>query len=290
MKRFSISGFTLAGSPFDEQLRLLSGAGVPGIGICESMLPADTSSEKLARQVAAAGLRATVCVTEAVSPLPLVHFAGPNDPEERISQLQAGVRRLAPFHPEAVVIVTGASIGRETDAARAIAVDGISRVAAVAKQEGVRLALEPIHRLDKNDWSLVSDIPGALTILEEIGDDNIGLLIDSFHLWDTPAVTRHIRQAGHRIVAVHLSDWGAERRSWADRRLMGDGVIDLPSFVRAAEDAGFTGTYDCEIFSDNGMLGVAAYPDSLWSIPPEELVAKCVTSWYRLAGTAGVEP
>jgi sugar phosphate isomerase/epimerase len=290
MRRFSICNFTLAAAPFETQVRLLSDAGVPGMGICESMLPGERSSVELARELSIAGLKATICITETVSPLPLVHFAGPNDPEERVLKLQSAIRRLAPFEPEAVAILTGPEGDRDIDAARSVAVEGIARVAEVAREEGVTLALEPIHRLDRQDWSLVSDIPGALSILEETGDDTIGLLVDSFNLWDSPDVERHIRDAGRRIVAVHIHDWSADRRSWADRQVMGDGMIDLAGFIRAAEAAGFTGTYDCEIFSDDGRLGVAEYPDSLWSLPPEELVTRCVRAWGDLARAAGIEP
>ena len=35
--------------------------------------------------------------------------------------------------------------------------------------------------------------------------------------------------------------------------------------------AGFDGHYDVEIFSDDGHFGVG-YPDSLWRLPPKEVV------------------
>jgi sugar phosphate isomerase/epimerase len=167
-------------------------------------------------------------------------------------------------------------------------VDGIARVAEVARAEGVRLALEPIHAADASDWSLVSDIPAALALLDEIGDPSIGLLVDTFHLWDTPDVEAHIRAAGPRIAAVHVNDHGRDHRSWADRRIMGSGVIDVVGWLRACEDAGFRGHYDCEIFSDDGTLGVADYPDSLWRLPGPELARQCVEAFDRVAAEAEV--
>ena len=42
---------------------------------------------------------------------------------------------------------------------------------------------------------------------------------------------------------------------------------------RALDAAGWDGLYDIEIFSDNGTFG-AAYADSLWDLPPEELLPR----------------
>jgi hypothetical protein len=39
------------------------------------------------------------------------------------------------------------------------------------------------------------------------------------------------------------------------------------------DDAGWDGLYDVEIFSDDGTFGTA-YPDSLWAVPPDELLPR----------------
>ncbi len=286
--RFSICNFTLLTTPFAEQFGAMAGAGATGMGVCEGMIPEDWSPEHVRGELDAHDLRATICLPALLSPLPLVLFPGPDSVDERVAGLQESVRRLAPLEPEAVLILTGPAQGLDPAEARARAVDGIARVAEVARAEGVRLGLEPIYAADAADWSLVSDVPGALELLDEIGDPTIGLVVDTFHLWDTPDVEAHIRAAGPRIAAVHVNDRGRDHRSWADRRIMGTGVIDLPGWLRACEDAGFRGHYDCEIFSDDGSFGVGEYPDSLWRLPGAELARRCVESFERVAAEAGV--
>jgi sugar phosphate isomerase/epimerase len=47
----------------------------------------------------------------------------------------------------------------------------------------------------------------------------------------------------------------------------------MAEILHKLDAAGFRGFYDVEIFSDNGEFDVA-YPDSLWKLPPEEIVER----------------
>ena len=73
------------------------------------------------------------------------------------------------------------------------------------------------------------------------------------------------------IGGVHISDWYANSRGWADRAFPGEGTIHLGKLISAIDKAGFEGFYDIEILSDNGQFAIA-YPDSLWRLPATEIV------------------
>jgi sugar phosphate isomerase/epimerase len=81
------------------------------------------------------------------------------------------------------------------------------------------------------------------------------------------------RRHARRIVGVHLSDRRDPPRGWCDRVLPGDGVIPLPEIFAALEAGGFNGWYDLEVLSDNGLFG-NDYADSVWKLPPEQIVRK----------------
>ena len=51
--------------------------------------------------------------------------------------------------------------------------------------------------------------------------------------------------------------------------------------LRALEAAGYNGWYDLEVLSDNGMFG-NNYPDSLWQVPPVQLVSRARAAFERL--------
>jgi sugar phosphate isomerase/epimerase len=273
--RFSMCGFTLMTTPFVDGLDAIAEAGVPGVGICEALIPEGWGADRLRSELDRRDLKPTICISALLSPLPLVLFPGPDDPTERERNLAESIRLFGAIGAESVVVLTGPAQSRSVDEAETIAFGALARLADVAAASGIRLGLEPIYRADHENWSLVWDLPGAIRVVDAIDHPSLGITVDPFHLWDTSDFHGWIRRAGPRIAAVHVNDRGADHRSWADRRVPGTGIIDLPGMLRACEDAGYLGAYDCEIFSDNGTLAVAEYEDSLWDRPAITVVREC---------------
>ena len=98
-------------------------------------------------------------------------------------------------------------------------IDGLRRVAAAADAAGVRLGLEPIHASQRDALTLIKTIPQALELLYEAGLPDVGVMVDLWHVWDTPEVERHLAENVDRITGVHVSDWFPDARS--DRALPG---------------------------------------------------------------------
>ncbi|MGH3041364.1 MAG: sugar phosphate isomerase/epimerase family protein, partial [Gaiellaceae bacterium] len=111
---------------------------------------------------------------------------------------------------------------------------------------------------------------------------------DTWHLWDTPDLLAEIERHADRIVAVHVNDWRAETRGWCDRVLPGDGVSDLPGILRALHDAGWRGSYDLEVFSDDGTFG-SPYRDSLWREDSGDILRRGHDAFRQLWDRAAVE-
>ena len=264
--RFAVSEFSTMPLSFDEDVAAYAAGGAAGIGLAEAKLPEGQDRESLAR-LREAGLKATICLPAGLSVLPLPAFPGPDDPEERIASLCASVRRLAAFDPETVLCLTGPVGERDPQEARRIVVDGLREVARTGAEVGVRVALEPIHASARDDFTMVDNLPDTVDLLEEVGEP-MGILFDTWHLWDTPDVLDHIRAHAHRFPAVHVNDWRDPTRGWDDRALPGEGIMDLPAIFGALEAGGFDGWYELEIFSTE------TYPDSLLKLDPAELVRR----------------
>jgi sugar phosphate isomerase/epimerase len=137
---------------------------------------------------------------------------------------------------------------------------------------------------EQEDWTLVTTLGEAAALVEEAGAD-VGLVFDTWHLWDTPALADEIARFGDRFVAVQVNDWRRPTRSWCDRVLPGDGVIDLASVLDAVEATGWAGCYDLEVFSDDGTFG-HAFEDSLWRLSPRELAARGRARFTELEETS----
>jgi sugar phosphate isomerase/epimerase len=251
MTRLSISQITTVTQSFADDLDVYRSAGADGIGIWEMKLQ-DESLERFR----ASGLEAAAAIPAVPSILPLPLMEGPDDPEQRVEAIRAGIRRLAPFEPACVLFLTGPGGDRGT------ILEGIRAIADEGRACGVRVALEPIQREFAVHWTIVSSLDEAAELVDEAGAD-AGLMYDTWHLWREPVeqIVRH----RERIYGVHIADWRDPTRNTNDRVLPGDGIVDYAPILDALR---WDGLFDLEIFSD------AELPDSLWNDDPGEVAER----------------
>ena len=108
---------------------------------------------------------------------------------------------------------------------------------AYAAPRGVRFAMEPINRYETD---LVNTVEEGLQLIEEVGADNLGLLLDTFHMnIEEPAIEASIRRAGPRIFHFHVAD--------SNRWYPGAGHLDFPALIHALRDTGYHGYVSAEI-------------------------------------------
>jgi sugar phosphate isomerase/epimerase len=182
----------------------------------------------------------------------------------RIAAICAGIRRLAPFKPSTVFCATGSRGDRSDREARAIVLEGLKRICATAEEVGVVLSLEPMTRESgvMIDGPIVATIEEALGVFADVGSSGSGLVVDVWHLWDSPGFLEQLTQHAGRITALQTNDY-REPRSARDRAMPGDGISDVPRIFGALERGGFRGWYDLEVFSDE-----------LWQLPPREFMRR----------------
>lgn len=273
--KLSISQSSTYPASFEEDLAAYRKAGVDGVGIWEYKLPRG-QDERLREELAKSGLKATLCVPEVPSIVPDNFFAQPVDAAARRKELCAAIRRLAAFDPLGVMVLPGAP-GDDAKRTREIVVDGLKAAADAAGEAGVLLGLEPLR---KSAGSIVTTLPETIEMIEDIGTGNIRIIYDTWHFWDLPDWYENTLKYADRIIGVQINDWREPVRSWADRVLPGDGIMDLPFIFGTLEKAGYKGWYDVEVFSDNGLFG-DDYPDSLWKLSAEEFARRAVGSFRR---------
>lgn len=271
---FSLSEISTVAASFRDDLRAYAAAGFDGIGIWEMKLGDDDAADLAAFRES--GLRATNCVPAVPSVLPNAVIEGPEDVEERVRSICASMHRFAPFEPDCVLCLTGPAGDRDEHEARSLVVDGLRRIAAAADSAGVRLGVEPIHVSQRDALTMVTTIPQTLELLYEAGLPDVGVLVDLWHLWDTPDVERHLRETVGRITGVHVSDWFDDRRG--DRALPGEGSSRTAELIQVLADAGWNGPWDVEIFGDPDS------PESLWSHDVDEAARLAYAALATVAG------
>lgn len=256
----SLSEISTVGASYREDLRAYAAAGFEGIGLWESKLGEDDDAGLAALR--GSGLRATNCVPAVPSVLPNAVIEGPGDVDVRVRSICDSLHRFARYAPDCVLCLTGPAGDRDEDEARQLVIDGLRRIAAAADSAGVRLGLEPIHASERDGLTIVTTIPETLELLAEAGLPDVGLMVDLWHLWDTPEIERHLTEQVGRITGVHVSDWFGDGRG--DRALPGEGVSRTAELISVLRGAGWRGPWDVEIFGD------PTRPDSLWSLDVDE--------------------
>lgn len=149
------------------------------------------------------------------------------------------------------------------------AVTRFAECAKVLNDHGVRLGLEWVgpktSRTGKHEFIYRMD--QLLDMEAEMGQPNLGLLVDSFH-WFTAHHTQEELEAVpvEKVVHVHINDAPDKPRDEQidqQRLLPGEGVIDLKAFLSALKTIGY-----------QDYMGVETFSKELPQLPPDESAAR----------------
>lgn len=140
-------------------------------------------------------------------------------------------------------------------------VQSLAELSEVARHYGVRLALEYMSL----PGSSVCTFGQAKDIIDAVGRENVGILLDTWHHYAAGSLPEDILQAkGSDIFMVHVSDCPERVPGTAVRTescLPGDGVVPLREMLANLVSIGYEGVVSAEIFSP-----------SVREMPPELLI------------------
>ncbi|SCL26715.1 sugar phosphate isomerase/epimerase family protein [Micromonospora aurantiaca (nom. illeg.)] len=241
-------------------------AGIPAIGLWREPV-AEIGVPAAARLVADAGLR--------VSSLCRGGFLTAADDAGRVEALADNRRAIdeaAALDAACLVLVVGGLPpgSRDLAGARQRVADALAELAPYAAERGVRLALEPLHPMYCADRAVLSTLGQALDLAEAFPAEQVGVVVDTFHVWWDPDVWRQIARAGARIASFQVCDFLTPLPAdvLLGRGMMGDGHIDFPPLRRAVEAAGYTGDVEVEIFNAE-----------VWATDPDRVLATMIARY-----------
>ena len=152
-----------------------------------------------------------------------------------------------------VVLVCGADPRQSLEVSRQQIQKGITALIPHAQNNGVKLAIEPLHPMYAGDKSAVVSLGQANDMCEAIASPWVGIAIDVYHLWWDNELKNEIIRCGKNknILAFHVCDWRVPTIDFlTDRGLMGEGCIPVRQIRMWVEEAGFDGYNEVEVFSE----------------------------------------
>jgi sugar phosphate isomerase/epimerase len=247
LDRFSLNQRTIASWTVEEVVSHCARAGVPSVGLWREPV-AETGLERSATLVREAGLR--------VSSLCRGGFFTTAEPAQRAAVLEDNQRAIdeaATLGAACLVLVVGGLPPGSTDlpGAREQVRDVLAQLAPYAGERGVRLALEPMHPIFCSDRGVLSTLDQALDLAEGFPAEQVGVVVDAYHVWWDPRAEAAIARAAGRIASFQVSDWVVPlpADNLLGRGLPGDGCIDLRRLRRVTDEAGYTGDIEVEVFN-----------------------------------------
>lgn len=272
LARFSLNQMTVRQLPLPDLVAACADLGVPAVGLWREPVQA-YGVEAAAKLVRDAGL--------AVTTLCRGGFLTATDPAERARALddnRRAVDEAATLGTEVLVLVSGGlpAGSRDLRGARERIADALAELGPYAEAHGVRLAVEPLHPMFAADRCVVSTLAQALDLAERFPARQVGVAVDTYHVWWDDGAPAQIARAGAggRIHTFQLADWVTPLPAGVlnGRGQLGDGAIDLREWRAHVEAAGYTGSIEVELFND-----------ALWARDGREVLAETVERFTRHA-------
>ncbi|APU16735.1 MULTISPECIES: sugar phosphate isomerase/epimerase family protein [Actinoalloteichus] len=247
LSRLSLNQATIKYAGMEQAVSACLRAEIPGIGLWREPV-AEYGLRKTGALLRQAGLTPTSMCRGGF-------FTSP-DSDQRIKDLadnRAAVDECAELGvPELVLVSGGLPEGsRDVDGARSLVLDSLAELAPYAGERGVRLAIEPLHPMFCSDRCVVATLAQALDLASHFPAEQVGVVVDTYHIWWDPTVYQAIERAAGRISAFQVCDWITPLPAGVllGRGMMGDGCIELRRMRKAVDEAGYAGPIEVEIFN-----------------------------------------
>ena len=269
---FSLNSATVLHLGLVELLREAERRGFQAVGLWRDNLEG-MPLEKVARLLEVSGLRLSSLCRAGL-------FTHPEARGRRaaLGESKVAVDQAAALGAAALVVVPGGLVGRDLSGSRQMVRDSLGELATYADEQGVKLAVEPMHPLLVQERSVITSLREANNLVEDLGNDCLGVTYDTYHVWWDSALALETARCTGRIWSVQVADWlPPTGRLTACRGVPGEGCIDLPGVLALArEDGAYAGDIEVEVLSE-----------AWWGAGPEATLDAVVAGLAALAARPG---
>ncbi|MCG3419426.1 sugar phosphate isomerase/epimerase family protein [Oceanobacillus jordanicus] len=257
LKRMSLNQITTEQLNLEEAVQACTKAEVPWISLWRHKIE-EIGLKQSKKLVKDAGLQVSSLCRGGMFPAATKTLR-----KKSLDENRRAVEEAAELGTDVLVLVCGSSSEHDIEACRGWVNEGIEELVPFAASHGVKLGIEPLHPMYAADRSVVVTLGEAMSLAEKYAPDQVGVVVDVFHVWWDSELYQQIERAEGRILGFHVSDWNVPiTDTFKARKLMGDGVIDIPRIRAAVEKAGYQGPIEVEIMNED-----------LWNMAGDEVLA-----------------
>lgn len=273
LSRFSINQMTVKQLSLPELTAACRELGVGNVGLWREPVQA-YGVEAAAELVRDAGLRVTTLCRGG-----FLTAVGADARAEALADNRRAVDEAAALGTDTLVLVSGGLPPGDKDlrAARERIADALAELGPYAEEHGVRLAIEPLHPMFASDRCVVSTLTQALDLAERFPAQQVGVTVDTYHIWWDDRAPEQIARAGAggRIHTFQLADWTTPLPEGVlnGRGQIGDGAVEMREWKGYVEAAGYTGAIEVELFNEG-----------LWARDGREVLAETAARFAAYAG------
>ena len=267
LQKLCIHTITTKPWPIEVAAKKYAHAGVKGISVWRSAVE-DKNITEISRLIRNEGLEIVSYVRGGFFPHHTVEGR-----RKAIDENKRIIDEAAELGAPLIVLVCGADPKQSLSESRKQIIDGIAAVLPHARDNGIKLAIEPLHPMYADNRSAINTLKQANDACEQLATDWVGVAVDVYHVWWDPDLEKEIQRCGKmkKIFAFHICDWKTPTTDILnDRGLMGEGCIPIPRIRDWVENAGFNGFHEVEIFSN-----------TYWAENQDEFLTKIINAYKK---------
>jgi len=171
--------------------------------------------------------------------------------EDAVSDAIEAVLQAVELRADTLIVLAGGKNNHIKTHLRRTLCQALDRLAAVAAEHGVRLALEPFHPGCGDEWSFVNDLQSTLDIIERVDNPALGLVLDTYHTGMDCDALRWLPDVAPHVHLVQLGDGRHCPHGEMNRCLLGEGCVPLHDLMELLHESGYRGAWEVELIGED---------------------------------------
>ena len=121
----------------------------------------------------------------------------------------------------------------------------------IAEDYGVRLAVEPCLGFRKNTFNFFDSLPNQLQAIQEFSPEQVGLVLDLYHMGETDQPESLLAKIQQRIALVQMADYQTRMATTESRCPLGEGQVPIEKWLKCLSEIDYQGFVELELHGLN---------------------------------------